>query len=223
MDSNFSSFININVFSSYNIIIFLHLHHKNIHPEYRCLNFWQNLHASGGGARREAMNESPRSFAKVCWALGANTRLIALRSYGMMKFGVVDNEVCKVSRCLGRRKLISAWTQPRQNSRVWVVLVNGYFFSTRTHTGGLRSYDSEGQGKASWWIFSRSNILIQGFLQSSGHSAIRLVSQWRQDYYSTLTQHRSIRFWIFVYWNLLFLNPIQSWKLTVLTPNTISQ
>jgi len=95
MDSNFSSFININVFSSYNIIIFLHLHHKNIHPEYRCLNFWQNLHASGGGARREAMNESPRSFAKVCWALGANTRLIALRSYGMMKFGVVDNEVCK--------------------------------------------------------------------------------------------------------------------------------
>lgn len=133
MDSNFSSFININVFSSYNIIIFLHLHHKNIHPEYRCLNFWQNLHASGGGARREAMNESPRSFAKVCWALGANTRLIALRSYGMMKFGVVDNEVCKVSRCLGRRKLISAWTQPRQNSRVWVVLVNGYF-SQQGHT-----------------------------------------------------------------------------------------
>ena len=51
------------------------------------------------------MNESPRSFAEVCWALGANTRLIALRSNnGMMKFGVVDNEVCKVSRCLGRTK-----------------------------------------------------------------------------------------------------------------------
>jgi hypothetical protein len=92
MDSDFSSFININVFSSYNIIIFLHLHHKNIHPEYRCLTF-DNISTLPEEVPDEAMNESPGSFAEVCWALGANTRLIALRSNnGMMKFGCC-NEV----------------------------------------------------------------------------------------------------------------------------------
>jgi hypothetical protein len=146
--------------------------------------------------------------------------LIALRSNnGMMKFGCC-NEVwsCRwVSKLPGGKTHYSFYS-PAQNSRVWVVLVNGYFSSKDTKVG-LRFYDSEGQGYSRQLGNFLPTHILQSYRAFFSHQG---TYDWSYEDKITSTANTPQVIFI-VYWSLLFLNPIQSWKLTVLTPNTISQ